>query len=543
MTNYSVIIPYKDRPTLLMKALNSIPDRKDIQIIVVNNNDCPLDGRVDLSRRESRLLLLDHPGGGPGGARNEGLNYAEGLYTIFCDADDYFTDDAFDSFDNCIGEDKDIVFFRVNSVNLDTNRQGSRHLCYIKLISNYFKTGNENTLRYGWGSAWGKIYKTAMLKQNGIRFGEGAGGDILFSAIAGYYAAKLDVKEESIYVITSRGNEPSFSESFKWRDWLRKFQAYGEKRRFLYSVGYGKFAESPFKIAVRLLRSGFNQCVCFRLSRLRQGLDGFRISDVFRPFKHKFDKYFFEVHIADHCNLDCASCSHFSPLAEPCFCSFNNFSKDIARMKSIFPGNEVRRIRLLGGEPLLNPEICDFIRCTYETFPDAERSIVTNGILLKQQKDEFWQTVKSTGTSIYVSRYPISLDYVDLASFLQQKNVLYFIEKDSKNCFRKDALDRDATTNPWKNWLHCTLAVRCSQLRDGRLYMCCKPAYVNILNTAFSAGFDVTEKDYVDIYREDARKAINKYLSKPIPFCRYCKMTRKTFVKWQKSEHKIKEWQ
>ena len=36
--NYSIIIPHKNIPELLVRCLNSIPEREDIQVIVVD--DC-----------------------------------------------------------------------------------------------------------------------------------------------------------------------------------------------------------------------------------------------------------------------------------------------------------------------------------------------------------------------------------------------------------------------------------------------------------------------------------------------------------------------
>lgn len=47
-TNYSIIIPHKNIPTLLRRCLDSIPKRNDVQIIVVDDNSDP--GMVDFSK-------------------------------------------------------------------------------------------------------------------------------------------------------------------------------------------------------------------------------------------------------------------------------------------------------------------------------------------------------------------------------------------------------------------------------------------------------------------------------------------------------------
>ena len=37
-----------------------------------------------------------------------------------------------------------------------------------------------------------------------------------------------------------------------------------------------------------------------------------------------------EVHLADHCNLNCRSCDHYSPLSKECFPNFEKVEKDLA---------------------------------------------------------------------------------------------------------------------------------------------------------------------------------------------------------------------
>lgn len=41
MINYSIIIPHKNIPNLLQRCLDSIPNREDVQIIVVDDNSDP----------------------------------------------------------------------------------------------------------------------------------------------------------------------------------------------------------------------------------------------------------------------------------------------------------------------------------------------------------------------------------------------------------------------------------------------------------------------------------------------------------------------
>ena len=93
---------------------------------------------------------------------------------------------------------------------------------------------------------------------------------------------------------------------------------------------------------------------------------------------------YLEFHLADHCNLNCRGCAHMSNIAEPHLADLDQYIKDIARLRDLFWG--IDRIRLMGGEPLLNDQLPEFIKVTREFFPDTDMHVVTNGLLLTQNK-------------------------------------------------------------------------------------------------------------------------------------------------------------
>ena len=59
------------------------------------------------------------------------------------------------------------------------------------------------------------------------------------------------------------------------------------------------------------------------------------------------DEMTFEVSLADHCNLSCQMCDHFSQLSDPWFVDVEQFKKDIRRMAEIYD-HEIGAISLLG---------------------------------------------------------------------------------------------------------------------------------------------------------------------------------------------------
>jgi MoaA/NifB/PqqE/SkfB family radical SAM enzyme len=82
----------------------------------------------------------------------------------------------------------------------------------------------------------------------------------------------------------------------------------------------------------------------------------------------------FGVGITDHCNLNCACCSAFSPVSGESFYSVETFKKDCQRLFQL-GGKKISKIFLAGGEPLLHPHVTDF----FDAAGDCFRSYVPAG--------------------------------------------------------------------------------------------------------------------------------------------------------------------
>ena len=60
----------------------------------------------------------------------------------------------------------------------------------------------------------------------------------------------------------------------------------------------------------------------------------------------------------------------------------------------------------MGGEPLLHPQVNDFMRITREAYPHSKIFIVTNGLLLLKMPNDFWETLRQYRIRIHWSKYP-----------------------------------------------------------------------------------------------------------------------------------------
>lgn len=247
-----------------------------------------------------------------------------------------------------------------------------------------------------------------------------------------------------------------------------------------------------------------------------------------------------ETHLCDHCNLSCKSCTHFSPLVtEPVFTDLEQYTKDIRALSKKL---EIRTILLLGGEPLLHPQLNDFMRVTRETYPHSRIFILTNGLLLPKMPNDFWETLRQCRIHIRWSKYPLLKDkFSEIYRHLKKHRALSFGEISSKytGCFYNfSPFSPNGTEDPKQAFREC-FAKGCVTLYRGKLYTC--PAcYVFRANEYFHANHEVPEG--WDIYKYSG-KELQSFLNKPIPFCRYCHhgVHPKSFP-WEVSKRKAEEW-
>ncbi|MBQ8535015.1 MAG: radical SAM protein [Bacilli bacterium] len=251
----------------------------------------------------------------------------------------------------------------------------------------------------------------------------------------------------------------------------------------------------------------------------------------------------YEVQLVEHCNLNCASCSHFCPVAEPEFLDINEYEKDVKRLSLLFD-NEANFIRLMGGEPLLHPKIKDFFKITRKYFPNAIIDLDTNGILLKSMKDEFYNSAAKYNINISVTRYPVNIDYEIIKDKCNKFGVNFrFFDNQVVRKFNLLPLDLEGRQQIEKNFVSCYLANCCHTLKHGKMYTCSTIPHISHFNKKFNKNLIVSKRDCIDIYEVKDAKEILDFLAKPVPFCRYCNVhNRIGDLDWKESNKQIEEW-
>jgi MoaA/NifB/PqqE/SkfB family radical SAM enzyme len=250
--------------------------------------------------------------------------------------------------------------------------------------------------------------------------------------------------------------------------------------------------------------------------------------------------FHFEVHITDHCNLNCRGCAHFSNLCKPTFAEPAEFEADMKHMSEHF--SAVEQIYLMGGEPLLHPKVAEFIRIARKYFPKTHISLMTNGTLVLRQDEEFWSALHDTDTILLCDSYPIGLpvDEINRLGREHDVRVEWTIPREE---FFKIPIDPAGGHDPADSFRACQGFNNCPIIKDGRIYPCAYTAFADVFREEFGLdGLELTDRDSISIGADSDDEAIMEFLSKPVPWCAHCNMESREFYTWGRSKRELEEW-
>lgn len=262
------------------------------------------------------------------------------------------------------------------------------------------------------------------------------------------------------------------------------------------------------------------------------------IQPAHRELLYRMTTLYVEIQLCDRCNLDCAYCSHLSPVSKPVTISLDTLEAECHRLAQV----GVDEVNLMGGEPLLHPQVCEAIKLTRSILPNIKLIVSTNGLLLPRMGKDFWQCCRENRVVLRITPYPKSkggtwnyFKYV----WLIRKNRVWMESTGWRFGFRHQLLSEKAEYDATSNYLRCQL--HCTQVRNATLWPCAYVAYAFNLNNKFGTHFKTSAGDSLPLDGITATD-LRLWLLRTKPFCAHCGIKDAQHVTWRRSNYARTEW-
>lgn len=251
----------------------------------------------------------------------------------------------------------------------------------------------------------------------------------------------------------------------------------------------------------------------------------------------KYEIDYIEFWATGHCNLNCKGCSSCSPIAEKWFLDLKSIRRDLMRLKEL--DINIHNITILGGEPLLHPELLKIMDAVKEVYPDARLGLITNGLLLMQMPCEFWNACVKYNAKLSITCFPVMSE--DLRCKIKEK---LQNEKLDYHMTNKKRFNKILTQDHTGDIQEITEACGCNHaynLKDGKVARCTVPMAIPILNARFNAG--MLETGTYDIYAARSGAEIIDFFSKLNEACKNCS-AKPMKVDWEKADDQpqLSDW-
>ena len=238
-----------------------------------------------------------------------------------------------------------------------------------------------------------------------------------------------------------------------------------------------------------------------------------------------------DMHISDACNLHCEQCDHFSNYGFKGTHSLKTLTEWCENWNQrIIP----RSFHILGGEPLINREICEVVSMCAEKWTQSKIILWSNG-LLASKHPELPKILKKSGVRLHISNHSTNnskaydqkfSDAVEvLKSWYEQheceitiqfNNGLHieFGKDESGYLLKQHAVDPGPEKTLWEkfyhgygknmmpytdnepetSWQNCT--AKCPQLYNGKLHKCAPLTFLPLMNDKY--GLNEAWKPYLE---------------------------------------------
>lgn len=253
---YSFIIPHRNSPQLLYGLLETIPERDDIEVIIVDDNSKD-SLRPQVKRNHTDVVYLDAShSNGAGHARNVGLARATGEWLLFPDCDDSYQNGFCNILDKFAHSDLDVLYFNFRFID---GKTGEELPFGMKQYYDEFD-GSQlsiDKIKYLNIPPWTKMVKSSFVQEHNLQFEEVINGnDMFFSFSAGYCAKQIEVIKDELYCYVKNEKGLSNSRVIPVEAHLCRIIHVFQLRKFYTFIGHTEWRPSGIMRVMRSVRAG-----------------------------------------------------------------------------------------------------------------------------------------------------------------------------------------------------------------------------------------------------------------------------------------------
>jgi len=253
---------------------------------------------------------------------------------------------------------------------------------------------------------------------------------------------------------------------------------------------------------------------------------------------------FLETMITQVCNLSCKGCTNYSDLYHKGYVRWDEGKEQLQEWLTII---DIPDFGIMGGEPLINPQVNDWLIGIRELMPNAQIRFTTNGLLLHKHKDII-DLMHDLGNVVFkiTVHTPENTSLVDtiddifsnykwkevtehgIKRWKTSNNLRFQINYPTQflKTFRGDYNNMTPFDSDPKESFSACIQQICPLLYNGKIYKCSTAGLLKD-TLLFNGVTDTVWDRFIDngISPSDSKNSIDRFIGnfgKPSPLCRQC---------------------
>lgn len=240
--------------------------------------------------------------------------------------------------------------------------------------------------------------------------------------------------------------------------------------------------------------------------------------EIFESLPQKIDARSCDLNVVFQCNLSCRGCYHLSPVMKNMFADPKQVFDDFEKLSKHY---HTQSVALVGGEPLLHPNLAEIIGAVRASQVCETIRLVTNGLLLDRMKRLTWQSLDEVEISCYPDSSPSEQLIARNRDIAADYEVKFQVIR--KEYFRIPYSETGTANTGLIHRIYraCRLAHLgyCHTVHQGYFYKCAPSLFLPLLHAGPPSNDGIKIDD-----SKDFRQKLKRYLDSqgPLGACRHC---------------------